>query len=310
MKSNLKNKIKYVVAVIMVSAMILTAELFSNVEIIFPEIAALIIGSWLVKSQPWNVNRIRLILLMSISAFVGVLIVKYVNIPTFLQILLALIFAAIALTVSGTDMVPMISACVLPVIMKTDTFIYSISVVTMTVIVVTVRIVFEKIGLCDKVEFESKKVNHLENLAKWLAVFAGVSVMAIIALNTHNTFFIAPPLIVTYVILFDVKSLASKNPIMVFLVIMVCSIVGALARMLSISFGVHATIVGALAMIAALLAMYFMKFYFPPAGAIAILPLIIKSDKVLLYPIQIVAGCAAFIFISEFVKRKMFKIED
>ena len=51
--------------------MVGVSELMGEKEIIFPEMAALTIGMWIVDKKVWTVSRLKLVLLMSIGAIVG-----------------------------------------------------------------------------------------------------------------------------------------------------------------------------------------------------------------------------------------------
>lgn len=61
--------------------MVGVSELMGEKEIIFPEMAALTIGMWIVDKKVWTVSRLKLVLLMSIGAIVGVCIVRYSPFP-------------------------------------------------------------------------------------------------------------------------------------------------------------------------------------------------------------------------------------
>lgn len=47
--------------------MVGVSELMGEKEIIFPEMAALTIGMWIVDKKVWTVSRLKLVLLMSIG---------------------------------------------------------------------------------------------------------------------------------------------------------------------------------------------------------------------------------------------------
>ena len=61
--------------------MVGVSELMGEKEIIFPEMAALTIGLWIVDKKVWTGSRLKLVLLMSIGAIVGVCIVRYSPFP-------------------------------------------------------------------------------------------------------------------------------------------------------------------------------------------------------------------------------------
>ena len=73
---NGKKKIRYCSALAMIALMVGVAELTGEREIIFPEMAALTIGLWISDKHIWQVGNGQLILLMTLAAVAGVLIVR------------------------------------------------------------------------------------------------------------------------------------------------------------------------------------------------------------------------------------------
>ena len=82
--------------------MVGVSELMGEKEIIFPEMAALTIGMWIVDKKVWTVSRLKLVLLMSIGAIVGVCIVRYSPFPLIVNLCISFAFSAICLQVSRT----------------------------------------------------------------------------------------------------------------------------------------------------------------------------------------------------------------
>lgn len=97
--------------------MVGVSELMGEKEIIFPEMAALTIGMWIVDKKVWTVSRLKLVLLMSIGAIVGVCIVRYSPFPLIVNLCISFAFSAICLQVSRTTLIPQISACMLPILL-------------------------------------------------------------------------------------------------------------------------------------------------------------------------------------------------
>ena len=61
---------RYFYALLMILLMIGAAELLMEREIIFPEMAALTIGMWIVDKRVWRVSRIGMVVLMTLGAIV------------------------------------------------------------------------------------------------------------------------------------------------------------------------------------------------------------------------------------------------
>lgn len=75
--SDIQQRKRYLSALVMILLMIEVAELFNEKEIIFPEMAALTIGMWIVNKRVWRVKYWQMLLLMTLGACAGVLIVLY-----------------------------------------------------------------------------------------------------------------------------------------------------------------------------------------------------------------------------------------
>ena len=72
---------RYFYALLMILLMIGVAELLMEREIIFPEMAALTIGMWIVDKRVWQVSRASMVALMILGAVAGVLMNFEVPLP-------------------------------------------------------------------------------------------------------------------------------------------------------------------------------------------------------------------------------------
>ena len=72
---------RYFYALLMILLMIGVAELLMEREIIFPEMAALTIGMWIVDKRVWQVSRVSMVALMILGAVAGVLMNFEVPLP-------------------------------------------------------------------------------------------------------------------------------------------------------------------------------------------------------------------------------------
>ena len=134
---------------ILAAGMVAAAELLHNKEIIFPEITAVAIGALTAPKQSWNVSRLRLLPTMTAAAVIGVGL-AFLPLPAVVKIPLAMLCAAACVTISETEFLPAISACVLPVLLETKTPVYIGSVVVMTSLILITQLVLEKAGLREK----------------------------------------------------------------------------------------------------------------------------------------------------------------
>lgn len=296
---------RIICSIIMAVMMILASQLLNEKEIIFPEIAALLIGAWALEVQPWRVTKIRLVILMTISAIVGVCIVRYLHMNLYMQIMVAFTYSVGAILLSKCSLVPLISACILPVIMKTDTWIYPLAVGIMCLIIVVVQKLFEEIGFREKQEY-IPYICDKEGYETWIKRYLVVAVYTLLATITHQMYLIAPPLYVTFVELSNRRSPLRSSRYLLAFVMLLASLIGCFVKFLHIELGLSITLCALIAMI--LLFMMFHKTYtmFPPTGAIALLPLILPYENIFLYPLEVGMSscCLIFLAMSFFKKGK------
>ena len=295
----LKNALPYVLTLVLVGIMTFVAEILGEWEIIFPEITALAIGYMITQKQGWKVNDSRMI--------AGVLTVRYIKVGLYLEILIAFVFAQILFMLSGTTFAPMISAIVLPVMMQTESFIYPIAAFLLTIAVVLFRRFLLKVKIRDKEDFQSVNLHTKSDVIDTAVRTICVAVVGFFAIWSGFKFAIAPPLLVAFTEFSRPKNKARNKPVKTVLLITVCAFVGAVSRyVLNMTLGLPLTVAALTATAIMLVIVYFTKMYIPPAGALTILSMIIPSESVLLYPLQILVGTAVIMLISRllFMKRQ------
>ncbi|WP_278476031.1 hypothetical protein [Ruminococcus bromii] len=301
-----KNALPYVLTLILVGIMTFVAEILDEGEIIFPEITALAIGYMVTQKQGWKVNDSRMIALIAICAVAGVLTVRYIKVGLYLEILIAFVFAQILFMLSGTTFAPMISAIVLPVMMQTESFIYPIAAFLLTVAVVLFRRFLLKVKIRDKEDFQPENLHTKSDVIDTAVRIICVAVVGFFAIWSGFKFAIAPPLLVAFTEFSRAKNKARNKPVKTVLLITACAFVGAVSYVLNMTLGLPLTVAALTATAIMLVVVYCTKMYIPPAGALTILSMIIPSESVLLYPLQILVGTAVIMLISRllFMKRQ------
>ena len=265
----LKNALPYVLTLILVGIMTFVAEILGEGEIIFPEITALAIGYMVTQKQG--------------------------------------VFAQILFMFSGTTFAPMISAIVLPVMMQTKSFIYPIAAFLLTIAVVLFRRFLLKVKIRDKEYFQSVNLHAKSDVIDTAVRTICVAVVGFFAIWSGFKFAIAPPLLVAFTEFSRPKNKARNKPVKTVLLITVCAFVGAVSRyVLNMTLGLLLTVAALTATAIMLVIVHFTKMYIPPAGALTILSMIIPSESVLLYPLQILVGTAVIMLLSRllFMKRQ------
>ncbi|WP_294410416.1 hypothetical protein [uncultured Ruminococcus sp.] len=281
-------------SLILAAGMVAAAELLHNKEIIFPEITAVAIGALTAPKQSWNVSRLRLLPTMTAAAVIGVGL-AFLPLPAVVKIPLAMLCAAACVTVSETEFLPAISACVLPVLLETKTPVYIGSVVVMTSLILLTQLVLEKAGLREKNVYVPVKPDRQLFMLRTKQI-AAASMICILPLLTKEIFFIAPPLIVAFFEMSKPESKLLGRLPHVFALIILAAVSGFLSRfVLTEKLGLPLAVSAAVSCAMILAAVCRIKLYFPPCGAIATLPFIIPEGALLRFPFEIAAGILVFI---------------
>ncbi len=298
--------LRFGMCVALAAAMVGASELIGEKEIIFPEITALTVGALAAPKQSWRVSRIRMIILIALCSVIGILIVRFSPLPKLVNLVGAFLICQVIYLLSRTNFSPMISAAALPVLMDTESIIYPISAVSMTILTVLAQLLLERLG-----EYEAEKFTPLPppDRFAWLsAIFRTVAaaVLAFPPIHFGYNFCIAPPLLVAFTEFSNPASKARKKPLKTVFIITGCALCGASFRLLfCVLLNLPLTLAAVLSVTAALIIMKLAGQYIPPAGALAVLPMIIPASALLIYPSEIFAGATVFMGISLcFRKRK------
>ncbi len=285
---------------IVIMVMIFASEYLKEWEIIFPEAAALAVGLFLAPKLPWRTDYLRLLFSISLCAVLGELIVLFVPAGQWVQMSLAYVLSQLVYLYSGTTLTPMISAMLLPVLLQTRGYAYPLSVLLMCTLLILLRTILIRAGIQEGVSYEAEKLPRKQMLKD--ALFRCIAVVALlyIALAFGVVFAAAPPLLVAFTELVNPAHPARKRLVSVVELVVICSLAGALARYyLGSTMGLPLYIAVIPAILLMIVVMYLMKLYFPPAGAMLVLPFLLMSERnIMLYPGQVLIGMAVFALVA------------
>lgn len=290
---------RYLFGILMAISMVYLAELSGEKEIIFPEICALTIGAWVSEQQPWAVNKRRIFFLMSAAALFGILVVRYIHLPLILQVCACFGFSGLILTLCKTNFVPIISACILPVYLKTTSFVYPAAVMIMALIIIIAQWVMEKNHMRPVNKFIPCNFDLKEQITKWLKLLTVFALIALIPFKTHQIYFLAPPLIVMFTELSNPYSPARKKPAYIAGLMTFSSFVGSFVRLFfNVYLNIPLSICTAIACCILFIALHKIKINFPPAGAVLLIPMILNPNLLISFPFEVLIGSIVLSFIA------------
>lgn len=303
-----KKIIRYIISTLVLMLMVISAILFEEKEIIFPEMAALTIGMWIVEKDVWRVRPKQMLVLMTLGAIVGVCIVKFLPLLLIFKIALAFSFAAICLIFTKTSLIPLLSACILPVMLGTESFIYPLAVCILTFTIVTIENVLCKLGIRKTIDINCYKGDIKQEAILWIKMLIVLFIVSFFAIYVSNLFIILPPLIVTFAEFVHSKAGFRSRPFQIIFLLLAASSIGTLFCIIGRDFLLlNDIVIVACIFISLLLLFELVGKYFAPAGAMALIPLILPSNNLIYLPIFQLLGSLIFIAIALVFFQKCYK---
>lgn len=296
----MKKWIRYGVAFGFVVVMFAVSQATGEREIVFPEILAVALGALCMERQPWRASRPLMVLLMTGSAFLGVGVVRFVPLPLLGQALIGFGFVAICLILTDCSLAPMISACILPMYLGTETMVYPLSVAVMMLVLVLIQWALERSGLRPAPQRFSWRKPTRGIFCAWGVAFAGFALLETAALTLGKVYLMVPPLIVTWVEGCFHDWNGRRMRILASVVGSAC--VGIAARLLLGGIlGWPIVVCGAIAAALLLALSVLLRSSFPPACAVGLLPFLLPQEGIGWYPVLTAAGCGVILLLTRFV---------
>lgn len=313
------NRRMQLAAILLVISMFAAAAWLGEKAVIFPEIAALACGAWVMEKPPWRFTALKVWLSPTMAALTGVAIYRWFHTTPVVMICTAFILVALQLQAFGSAVVPSLSAAILPILTKVDTPLYPLSVGISTGIIALVHLKAVRIPdlNCPALPAENHHLPPedgcgitgegstatgpvpLRALALWLKLSLGIAVVALVAQHTHALFMVAPPLIVTFVELSKPTS-ALRQKVPQIMALLTLSAVAGVISLYGVYYVLHWPLWASAAITFGSVFFLYQVFSlpFPPAAAIALLPTILPSAGLWQYPWQILLGSSSFLLIS------------
>lgn len=291
-----KKRARYAASLGLVAAMVAAAELLGEQEVVFPEIAALAAGMWVIDKQVWRAGRRQAVWLMTLAAAAGWLIARIPGLPPLGGIALGFLFAAGCQVLTRTSLAPMLSACILPVTLGADSPVYPVAVFLLTLTLSGGQLWMERRKLRTPLPPAFHLPRRRDECLIWLRLFAVLMLVAALPLHAGFTYFVLPPLVVTFVEFSRPGAGLHKAYGTIWLLIVAGAALGAGFRwLLCVELGMPQA-AAALAACACLFALFERcGRIFAPAGAVTLIPLLIPAGDLSVYPLQVAAGAAVLI---------------
>jgi hypothetical protein len=290
---------------ILVMAMYYASELLGNREIIFPVLAALALGVWVIGNPLWTRNLLLIWLSPTIASITGVFLKDlYPTVPIF-SIFVLLFLAAIQLTLFRSEVAPSLAIMILPVFLEIESLYYVFSVSFFSAVIAVIQLI--------RMRIRGQKVNSKETPVKipinsyfkekiihWIYVYSGVSVIVCISFFTTWLYILVPPLIVTFYEFMRNQSFLRSRFTALIILISVSALSGViLLKLLHDYLHFPVWFVAGLIVIWVSILFMLLKISFAPAAAISLLPTVVPVSELWIYPLQVTLGVVLFLCIGK-----------
>ena len=282
---------RYFVSLCLVACMAAAADLLGEKEVIFPEAAALAVGWWIVDKRVWRVNACQLAGLLTAGATAGVCIVRYSPGQLPVNLCLAFVFAAVCLMLTRCTLIPLVSACMLPVLMGTESWVYPVSVAGLSAIFGLVRRGMERAGWRQPDAYGPPAAVSGRELGGWCGMLVCVAAVAFLAAAVSAVYLVLPPLVVTFVEFVRSKAGFRNRPVQVVGLLTGAAGAGTLCQWVEHDLWGWPEWAVALTAFGIMLVVFErIGKFFAPAAAVSLVPLVVPREALPWLPVQVAAG--------------------
>lgn len=213
-------KLPGMVSVLATMMLIYVAYVSERNEIILPTFGALCTGAWIVPENLWHYHKINLIVSLPLAATVGLLISLLIGnmeyIAVYPSLYVGFLAAACILIFGRTQIYPCFGAMTLPILLRTTSWLYPLSVFLIAVTLVIVQRLLEMAGArapLTQGEFPEHRQHRRERFIYYIQTSLGLIPALVLVAWSENHWFLLPPLFVTYATFCNAKSAFVRYPV-------------------------------------------------------------------------------------------------
>lgn len=294
-----KKFFRYFISGLLAVAMVAVASLTHEREVIFPELVALSVGALIIDKQVWVVSRWQLVVILTLGAVAGLCISRYSALGFALNLVLAFSFAAFCLLIFRSTLNPAISACMLPVLLHTQSWVYPLAVFVLSLALVLVQVLLERLNLRQPIVLERNSEPLRPQLKRWFGLIISVLALALVAHFSGFKHMVLPPLVVAFTEIVNSHAGFRNRPTQIFIMLVVAVLIGTGFQLFGFYHLHLPQSVVALCVVISLFVMFEITGkFFAPAGALAFIPMVLPYRSLFWLPLQASAGAAIFIAIA------------
>lgn len=291
--------IRHLASLLAVGGMVWIATALDNHEIVFPEVAALAVGFWLIPKRVWWVTRGEALAIMVLASFLGTLLALYSPLPALANIAVGFSLVYLLLALARSTFYPAVSACLLPLVLGVGGWVYPIAVACLVGLILSLQWLFEQLRLRPRIPLHNPVPPLGKRLLPGCLMLAAVVGISALPLYFGQRYFVLPPLIVAFAELANPNSGLRKAPLRILIIIALCALVGSTGQYLQHLWAIPAGGMTILILASVLGIFTLANRRFAPAAALAIVPQIFAEPvSIPLYTSEVASGAIVFIALA------------
>ena len=307
-------KLPQVAAILASMILIFIAYATNKHEIILPTFGALITGAWLVPENLWHYHKLNLIVSLTLAAVCGLMISRLTGgwdyIVVYPSLYVGFLIAACILIFGRTQIYPCFGAMTLPILLRTTSWFYPLSVFCIGVVLIGVQKLLELAGSRQPLpggEFPEHRQHRRERLVYYLQTSVGLVPALILVALFDNHWFLLPPLFVTYATFCNSESTFTHYPVQTWGQLVIAATTGSaafwfsgkLSEMPVFEMADYSVSVSLMVGVAVFVTMLWGRLFhrlFPPAVSLAITPFLVQFNPWM--PLCVAVTASYLIFIA------------
>ncbi len=278
-----------VAAMVLMAAMAAAAEISGRHEFYFPELLAMAMGCLWMDSRPWRAGRKMMVLSLVAGGVVGYMLSLSPWPGTAGKILIGFAVCGVWLAGFGINVTPMLSACLLPLLIGGATWLYPAAIAVEMATLTAIERWFELRGLRKPKKFIPVEGSLRLRLFRW-GMLTALLALVLYPARLIGGYAAVPPLIVGFCVFADLNRPARRHLPLGILFCAAAAILGVAGRRIGLMYGIPvAAAVAMLTLIFSLLSRV-TSYFLPPCAAAMLLTFLIPEESLGAYLWQLPAG--------------------
>ena len=282
------------IAVLLIGTMSISSTTLHRHELFFPELLTMVLGCGVMARRPWRCSRAILFTSLTSGGIIGFMLSQLPLGGITEKMVLGYALCALFLAFARSNVTPMFSACLLPIMLGNCSWFYPAAIAAEMLLLVAAEWLLEHTNCRECVKFEPLPGPLSQRLWRWSKITAFLVILLYLARLIGNCAAV-PPLIVGYSVFADHYRMARKHFFLGVAFMSGAALLGVAARYTALNFNLPEVIPQLSAALLLILVCRKFAYILPPTGAVLLLIFLLPPEAMMDYVWQIPLGSVLFL---------------